>query len=109
MAFTSLHLQSWYLYLYLYLYLCSLLHFLPFDAGICICPGEDPSITAYLVRCTRPLGFRANPEQCYQEYCLFNITADPCEYVDLAASMPELVGEMRQYLGAFGDIAAERG
>lgn len=37
----------------------------------------------------------------FVQYCLFNITADPCEYTDLAKTMPEVVQDLKAKLAPF--------
>ena len=64
-------------------------------------PGQDPAVTPYTMRC----GAAQPPEQphndsCAAKFCLFNVTADPCEYFDLADSHPEVVSSLVAVLRA---------
>ena len=36
--------------------------------------------------------------RCTEDWCLFNVTADPCEYVDLAKQFPDVVLRLQQNL-----------
>mmetsp|Transcript_50150 Transcript_50150/g.167562 ORF Transcript_50150/g.167562 Transcript_50150/m.167562 type:complete len:529 (-) Transcript_50150:176-1762(-) len=67
-------------------------------------PGEDTTATRYAVgeRCDRSLRVgTAEAGQCAEEYCLFNVTADACEYHDLAAERPADVARLLRRLDRF--------
>ncbi|KAJ9450051.1 putative sulfatase PB10D8.02c [Diplonema papillatum] len=51
-------------------------------------PGQDPSTVHYTVDCGAPPSV---PSNCGPSWCLFNVTADPCEYHDIATEHPEIV------------------
>lgn len=68
-------------------------------------PGEDENATRYAIapRCGGG-ALRtgdAPAKQCVLEWCLFNITADACEYHDLAAQRPHDVARLVERLAAF--------
>eukprot|EP00041_Stephanoeca_diplocostata_P029466 m.870442 g.870442 ORF g.870442 m.870442 type:complete len:534 (-) comp23566_c0_seq8:1823-3424(-) len=68
-------------------------------------PGQDPTKTEYLMKCNAAGGVPrvgpASATECTDQYCLFNITADPCEYHDLAKTHPDVVQELLTRLKAF--------
>jgi arylsulfatase A-like enzyme len=69
-------------------------------------PGTDPNMTTYLLKC----GARQPPNpapsaQCVQDFCLFNITADPCEYFNVAADHPQVVSTMLAQLAVYSAMA----
>ena len=68
-------------------------------------PGQDPASVDYLLQCGGKLppraGPAADPNQCSDEYCLFNITADPCEYHNLAAEHPDIVADLVSKLAKY--------
>lgn len=65
-------------------------------------PGQDPKTTSYQLPCDIARQPAApTPFQCQADFCLFNVTADPCEYNDLATQHPDvvkaLVARLREY------------
>ena len=76
----------------------------PEEAGWHPPPGQDPSATAYQLRCDPagpPGGGAADPSQCVDAWCLFNVTADPCEYYDVAAARPDAVAQLLARLAEY--------
>ncbi len=68
--------------------------------------GQDPAATPYLLRCSWQgggprAGAAANPSLCTTAPCLFNLTADPCEYHDIAAQQPAIVAAMAARLAGY--------
>ena len=62
------------------------------EAGWVPPPGQDASAVKYTVGCD--LSRQPSPAErpCMGPgWCLFNLTADPCEYSDVAARHPEVV------------------
>lgn len=43
----------------------------------------------------------SNQTECMTEYCLFNVSADPCEYHNLAFEQPEVVAALKEKLAVF--------
>jgi hypothetical protein len=71
-------------------------------------PGEDVKTTPYIVTClpggAPPTVGTAPAKQCKAPaWCLFNITADPCEYNDLAGSHP---AELKAMIAAIAPYQA---
>eukprot|EP00656_Telonema_subtile_P057873 TRINITY_DN9628_c0_g1_i2.p1 TRINITY_DN9628_c0_g1~~TRINITY_DN9628_c0_g1_i2.p1 ORF type:complete len:484 (-),score=81.37 TRINITY_DN9628_c0_g1_i2:172-1623(-) len=66
-------------------------------------PGEDPATVQYVIgaRCGKQRTGNASQTQCAKDWCLFNISADACEYEDLAAERPEDVQRLVARLQAF--------
>ncbi|KAJ9457877.1 Arylsulfatase [Diplonema papillatum] len=60
--------------------------------------GQNPATVKYSVDCGPPPSKASN---CSNTWCLFNVTADPCEYLDLAGQYPDvlasLVSELEVY------------
>jgi arylsulfatase A-like enzyme len=69
-------------------------------------PGQDPSKVAYQLGCPPPPA-NISASQCSQSagWCLFNVSADPCEQNDLAAQHPDIVAQLVAQLGPFMDTA----
>ena len=44
-----------------------------------------------------------------QSYCLFNVTADPCEFDNLAFKLPSVVGMLKDTMEKFRSTAVPRG
>ena len=72
-------------------------------------PGQDPAAVSYSLGCPPPPAPPAgnDTKQCSTDrgFCLFNVTADPCEQVDLSAQHPEVVAQLVALLGPFMDTA----
>eukprot|EP00966_Prymnesium_polylepis_P321356 7377670-Prymnesium_polylepis.1 len=67
-------------------------------------PGEDGNATTYTVaeRCGPSLRVgNADTSECASEWCLFNITADVCEYYNLAGQRPDDVARLVKRLADF--------
>ena len=68
-------------------------------------PGEGPASSAhnFSLACPSPESGNLSliAAQCSHDWCLFNITADPCERVDLAASRPLDVQRLQRFLETF--------
>jgi arylsulfatase A-like enzyme len=66
-------------------------------------PGQNPHTTRYQLPCNIQEQPSTPPDQteCTGEYCLFNVTADPCEYRDLAGQHPDIVARLVKRLAAF--------
>jgi hypothetical protein len=81
------------------------------ENGWVAAPGEDAKQTPYFVRCPGPKsGLAPDPAACvYPKACLFNITADPCEYNDLADSLPAVVAALKARLATFSAVPPENG
>jgi hypothetical protein len=45
----------------------------------------------------------------FPKACLFNISADPCEYNDIAADHPEIVAALKSRLATFNAVPPENG
>eukprot|EP00939_MAST-03C_sp_MAST-3C-sp1_P003623 g3623.t1 len=61
-------------------------------------PGLEWNYTSTLtVKCGQPPDID-DTDLCVEDWCLFNLTNDPCEYVNLAASMPSVVASMQKRL-----------
>ena len=76
--------------------------------------GEDAAATPYEVRCSwqgaGPRTGGANiPTLCTQTACLFNLTADPCEYFDVADANPGIVKAMAARLAAYSTVPPLQG
>jgi len=69
-------------------------------------PGQDPTQVSYQLGCPPPpANGNKTAAQCSSEWCLFNVTADPCEQNDLAGEYPEVVAQLVAQLGPFMDTA----
>lgn len=66
-------------------------------------PGQDPSNVTYSVECGPAPAWRK--DQCTKTFCLFNVTADPCEYHDVAEQHPDIVAQLAKRLQTFRDTA----
>ena len=66
-------------------------------------PGQDPTKVDYTVNCGGPAP--ATPPPCSSDYCLFNITADPCEYYNIAAQHPDILATLVKELQPYRDAA----
>jgi hypothetical protein len=70
--------------------------------------GEDYLSTSYTTRCAAnddqsswKTGKSFPKGQCIEEYCLFDIASDPCEYHNVAKQHPEIVSSMMERLTQF--------
>jgi len=68
-------------------------------------PGQDVNATPYTTRCGAPLrnGTAAKPcvtNRAAPALCLFNLTADPCEYNDVSEQFPDVLKNMSALLGS---------
>jgi arylsulfatase A-like enzyme len=67
--------------------------------------GEDILTTLYTVRCTPkgvPRNRAADATACqWPTSCLFNITADPCEYQDVSSMNPDVVKALKARMATF--------
>ena len=81
------------------------------ENGWIAAPGEDVKSTPYFVHCPGPKsGIAPNPNACmFPKACLFNISADPCEYNDIAADHPEIVATLKSRLATFNAVPPENG
>ena len=71
--------------------------------------GQDPEKTPYTVRCSWQgggprTGNASVPTLCASAPCLFNLTADPCEYHDIAAQFPSIVASMAARLAGYRTV-----
>jgi hypothetical protein len=67
-------------------------------------PGQQKEEQKYLLNCgvAVPKDGPANQTECnHPEWCLFNVTADPCEYNNLAPANPDLVLSLQKELAKF--------
>ena len=62
-------------------------------------PGQHPNATNYTIQCGPPPA--PAPNQCKNSYCLFNVTADPCEHHDVASEHPDVVAAMTAALAPY--------
>jgi hypothetical protein len=67
-------------------------------------PGQDPSNTPYTLKCGAPQPPQPAKTAC-ENWCLWNITADPCEYFDVADKHPDVVLTLSTYLRQFAATA----
>jgi len=72
------------------------------EAGWNVPPGEEGHCIASQIKCD-PAGPPAHysRRQCMDQYCLFDVDADPCEYHDLAARHPQIVHRLTTRLQAY--------
>lgn len=68
-------------------------------------PGQDPATVSYRVDCGGTPPGSANPKECNDDWCLFNVTADPCEIHDVAKQHPDVVRQLRARLATFSATA----
>lgn len=72
-------------------------------------PDINPNGRPYSVSCpaTDPIEFNTSfiAHQCHDSFCLFNLTADPCEKKDLAAEFPDKVVALKKVLENFRKTA----
>ncbi len=73
--------------------------------------GQNANATPYTLGCDwhdtgKPLaGYAPKKPVCtYPKACLFNITADPCEYTDLSAVFPDVVQQLRARLAGYRSV-----
>ncbi|KAJ1446949.1 alkaline-phosphatase-like protein, partial [Pelagophyceae sp. CCMP2097] len=73
------------------------------EAGWQAPPGEDANSTNYVLGCdvSRQPSDANVTEQCVDAFCLFNITADPCEYDDLASKLAKVLQQLESRLEAY--------
>lgn len=81
--------------------------------------GQDSNATPYTLRCDwagtgLPRAGAAphapkKPSCGYPGACLFNITADPCEYNDLSAQLPGVVQQLRSRLATYRSVPPLQG
>ena len=74
-------------------------------------PGEDIHSTPYFVHCPGPRsGLAPDAGACvFPAACLFNVTADPCEYDDVAAKHPAVVADLKARLATFTAVPPATG
>ena len=65
--------------------------------------GQDPTKVNYTVNCGGPVPDK--PSDCSKGYCLFNITADPCEYYNIASEQQTILEAMKKDLQKYRDVA----
>ncbi len=67
-------------------------------------PGEDTTTTNYSVKCggTQPV---ASKNDCVNNYCLFDLLNDPCEYRDQSSVYPDVFTELLEDLENFQKTA----
>lgn len=80
----------------------------PIEGGWVPPPGEDTATTKYSIDCKGDAP-TLDPSQCHTHWCLFNITADPCEYKDLSNELPEVVSSLVRQLEVFQTTAVTTG
>ena len=74
-------------------------------------PDDDGAVEAL----RRAAHLRLPPPKHYtpcaisQSYCLFNVTADPCEFDNLAFKLPSVVGMLKDTMEKFRSTAVPRG
>ena len=71
-------------------------------------PGQDPTKVTYQLGCPPPPpNNNLSATQCSQAHgwCLFNVSADPCEQNDLSAKLPDVVAQLVAQLEPFMDTA----
>jgi len=69
-------------------------------------PGQDPTKVKYTLLCDpsqQPIGDVS--QQCTNGFCLFNLTADPCEYKDVSSSFPDVLGRLIRRLADYQSTA----
>lgn len=64
-------------------------------------PGQDPASVNYEIKCGKIPAAQPNKNECADQYCLFNVTADPCEVHNLADQHPEVVKQLKARLQPF--------
>lgn len=77
-------------------------------------PGQNTQTTPYFVHCGGAggprTGLRPYKAACvHPKACLYNITADPCEYTDLADSMPDVVAALKARLATYTSVPPDVG
>ena len=61
-------------------------------------PGKAWNYTKFTVQCGEPKPSKLSSTECMQDWCLFNISSDPCEYHNLASTYPDIVESMKSRL-----------
>eukprot|EP00911_Craspedida_sp_UC1_P000846 UC1_evm9s642 len=61
-------------------------------------PGQDPSKVKYMIKCDPP---PSAPFDCSKDYCLFNVTSDPCEHHNIASAHPDVVARLKAELSKY--------
>lgn len=81
----------------------------PRHDAYCMLPGDAAKL---YVQCPPPPADLKKGFACEQDKvsaCLFNISADPCEHVDLSTTMPDQLKAMQARLSAFRATSVESG
>lgn len=60
-------------------------------------PGKEWNYASFTVKCG-PFPDVASVDDCMNDWCLFNLTSDPCEYTNVAKKHPNLVASMKARL-----------
>lgn len=72
------------------------------EAGWVPPPGQDAGKVSYQLPCDRSQQpSTVDTEECTKTFCLFNVTADPCEYHNRAADHPDVVARLQKRLAEY--------
>jgi hypothetical protein len=65
-------------------------------------PGQNVHETNYTVKCNNMPSLPIDPNECVQNWCLFDLSKDPCEYNNIINKHPDIYNKMKNMLDGYG-------
>ena len=68
-------------------------------------PGQNIHETNYSVKCNNMPLLPIDPNECVENWCLFDLSIDPCEYDNIISKHPDIYNKMKDMLDEYGEHA----